>query len=131
MFIRLKRLNNNHQDYIDVTNQMFTLFLNRGYARRTLKRIMDTVNKGPYSLLDYKHKTKLKNNKTPAVITYHKNFRLFGRQLAEMYNTHLDTLPLYSRNKATSILRGPCMTAYRRSRNLKDLLVKSKLSAIT
>ena len=124
MFIRLRRLNNNQQNYLSATKEMFQFFLNRGYKNRTLRKIFNEVNTGPYTLEHFKNRTHTKKpQRVPAVIVYNKNFKKFPKILRYGYNAILrDCESQEEHDRVEDTLNGPCMVAYKRSPNLKNLL---------
>ena len=128
MFIRLRRLNNNQEDFLRASKEMFQFFLNRGYKHRTLRSIFSQVRSGPYTLECYRTAKVKEMNRIPAVITYNKNFKKFPKLLAETYDNDKKALrDSEDRERFEGILQGPCLVAYKRTKNLKDILVQSKL----
>lgn len=111
-FIRFKRLSSTKLDY-DITSRiLISVLKNRGYPVRLLRSIKNKI----WFTYD-ENFINTKPNVFPIVV----DFCSFGKQLAAKYKTTVDTLSFLNNNKP--------VIAYKNSKNLKQILIRSKLSS--
>ena len=155
-FIRLARLHNNFQHFRAAAKQMSKFFRQRGYKRRlintTLKRVTKQfaakfhpqqnnnpststaatnastdTNTTSHNNQNTSNNQGSRNNKQriPAVITYHRAFARTPKLQKELYQQFTNPNNR-GRERIQQVLSGPLLSAFKRTNNLKDLLVCSK-----
>ena len=93
---------------------------NRGYKARIVQTAIDEIsNKDRKTLLRYK--TRTESNRVPLVTTYHP-------VLKDLNNILRKNLPILHKNeKMAKVFKEPPMVSFRRPRNLKDMVVRTRL----
>jgi hypothetical protein len=122
-YLRLKRNSTEDEDFKRSTNQLTQAFLDRGYPQPILEDALSkTDQRDRNSLLTSNSHKKTKSDKVIFVTTYNPR----GQNIKSILAKHARIL---SKHPHTSHLKeDKFMVAYRRPKNLKDLLVHSRLT---
>ena len=111
--IRFKRLSSTQQNYNDTCKTLFGFLKNRGYNQSKLRKLQHNIW---YNYVEPDKETKkIKSNMIPIIVDYCS----VGKKLASEFKN------LLKNNKFTKEIK--FITAYKNGKNLKQMLVKSKL----
>ncbi len=112
--LRLRRLCSDNEDFIIKTEEMISFFKARGYPDHVLQSALDRVSN------NHTEKDNRDNNsRIPLVITYHPT----NSQVVKIL---MSNFKLLQECKDTeNIFKDPPLVAYRRDKNLSDILVRS------
>ena len=118
--LRLRRICSGDHDYLTRTKELKTYLQDRGYEGTELQHQIDRA-----SNIDRNDalQTKQRNTteRTPMVVTYHPDLP----PLSKILRKHLPVLHISEKMKQS--VPYPPLVAYRRPRNLKDLLVRTSM----
>ena len=122
--IRLKRICSRDSDYIKRRGELKCYLRKRGYSSNFIETQLIKVDKLKRSdLLQYKQ-TNNKQKRVPLVVTY-------SRHLPDLHKISRDHMPLLHKSPdMQQIFNEPPLIAYRRDRNLNDILVHGKHNRI-
>lgn len=132
MFIRIKRICSRFQDFIEISLQMKSFFLQRGYRPRTINKLLHEVinnqNILPASYQIYYNNPEPDSpkQKINLVVTYQQGLSGLQSKISTIWHNHLETIPLHYRDKHSDIFGGTPRIALKRPRNLADYLIKAK-----
>ena len=117
---RVRRICSTQELYSEQSQLLKSHLCARGYSSHSVQNAIDDLAKEDrLSLLKYKPKNE--ENKVPFVTTYHPVLRGLNAVLKK-------NLPiLYSNDKMVEVFKNPPMAAFKRPRNLKDMVVRTKL----
>ncbi|KAK3089634.1 hypothetical protein FSP39_005226 [Pinctada imbricata] len=122
--IRIRRICSRETDYRKRRKELKTQLRKRGYSGKFIERELEKVDKLERSnLLNYNSKHKGKD-RVPLVITYSKNLP----DIQRITRNHLSLL--HKSPKMEKIFSDPPIVAFKRDRNLTDILVHGKLNKI-
>ena len=123
--VRIKRICSEEKDYRVHRAELKGQLRRRGYSGKFLEGELQKVDKlKREDLLAYKEKPKVNNKRVPLVITY-------SRQLPDVHNIVRKHMPiLYNSGRLMKAFEKPPLVAYRRDRNLSDILVHGKLNKL-
>ena len=122
-FIRLRRICTHLSDYRKHAETFITFFRQRGYSETDLRKIANSVQCHPRE--DYlTYKKKSDESVIPLVLTYHHKTADFSNILRNCYSSMITRFP-----DMKDIFPRPPLVSYRRPRNLRNWLVKSRHSA--
>lgn len=110
---RFHRICTQPEDFREAVRILFTVLKKRGYSRSFLRRCLKTY-------LD--RKGKRTKDLIPLIITYSTDSRKINQQLKRNFAEHIGNTELLRNSEVIS--------AYRKNRNLKDLLVRAKLEPL-
>ena len=119
--LRIRRICSKRQDFLRRTADLKTYLLARGYQETAVNLQIQRAANIP------RHKTlqprppRPPHNRTPLVVTYHPSLS----SLARITKKHLPVLHTSARLKQA--IPNPPLVAFRRPKNLRDLLVRAKL----
>ena len=122
--LRIKRICSRERDYLKHREELKAHLRKRGYSSRFLEFQICKVDKLERSNLLQYRKQKKTNERVPLVITY-------AKQLPDIHKItkkHLNLLHKSDRMK--TIFKAPPIVAFRRDRNLGDILVHGKHNKI-
>ena len=122
--IRIRRICSRESDYMSRRTELKSYLRKRGYSSRFIESQLEKVDKINRSdLLSYKTKDKNKD-RVPLVITYSKH-------LPDIHKISRDHLPLlHKSSEMQQIFDKPPLVAFKRDRNLTDILVHGKHNKI-
>ena len=118
--IRAKRICSNANYYEENKQQIITNLHKRGYKKKEVKDSMTRVDQMKRNeLLEYRKKNK-KDNRVPLVITYNRGLP----NVQKIVHNRLKVL--HRSQRMREVFKDSPVTAFRRDRNLQDILVHSK-----
>jgi hypothetical protein len=119
--IRLRRICKTEGDYQKRRRELKMQLRKRGYSGKDIEQQLRKVDgKDRDDLLKYKNKTD-KKERVPLVLTYSKNLP----NVSNILHKHIDLLK--KSHRMCKVFTEEPMAAYRRDKNLEDVLVHSKL----
>ena len=119
--LRIRRICSNEQNADKHLNNLSNQLQLRGYRSNTVDAAIDKAKQISRSdLLTYKVSDR-KSDRVPLVLTYDSRFA----QTSQIINKHMHLL--YQSERMKHVFKEPPLVSFRRSRNLQDLLVSSKL----
>ena len=122
--IRLRRICSRDSDYIKRRGELKSYLRKRGYSSKFIETQLTKVDRLKRSdLLQYKQKNN-NQKRVPLVVTY-------SRHLPDLHKISRDHMPLLHKSpEMQRIFLEPPLIAYRRDRNLNDILVHGKHNRI-
>ena len=114
--LRARRICTKEQDFIEAAERMKGYFMQRGFDQSAIEETISEVLKKPREeALTYKKKKS--SDRVPFVVTYHPRLRMMGRVL------HKNFKLLQSNERLQKAFPEPPMVAFKRLKNLRDILV--------
>src|SRR5215813_2514280 len=124
--LRIKRICSKEQDFISDSTELMKSFSQRGYPKHILdSAISKATSHNRASLLETADKTTDRTQGTPLILTYTPLLPNINNILKKHFNI------LQTTNKLKDIFPVPPRVTYRRTKNLKSLLVHSKFGSNT
>ena len=118
--LRARRICSTEEDFKKAAESMLGYFAERGFEKHDMEKTYTEVSSMKRKeVLEYKGKPK--TDRVPFVITFHPRLRKLGNVLHKHY--HL----LQSNERLKRAFSQPPMVAFRRLKNLRDMLMHSKL----
>lgn len=111
--LRFKRICTRSEDFQEAVGILFKALRERGYSRGPLRRILKTYRE---------ERRSLGGELIPLITTFSSNSRIINNKLKSNFKTHLVDKGITPNTTVIS--------AYRRNRNLTDLLVRAKLPTL-
>ena len=117
---RIRRICSSDEIFEEQSKILKSHLCNRGYKVHTVQSAIDEITtKDRQTLLQYKEKKD--NSRVPLVTTYHPVLKNLNSILRK-------NLPiLHTNERMAELFKDPPMAAFRRPRNLKDMVVRAKL----
>ena len=122
--LRLRRICSNPDNYKLRTNELIDYLANRGYDKTFLKTQIQRASDIPRTDALTK-KLKTQTETTPFVITYNPALP----SLAHIIHKHSNVL--YSSDRCRNVFKNLPLVAYRRCKNISDILVRAQLTNST
>ena len=121
--LRARRICTKEQDFMEAAERMKGYFIQRGFDQPSIEETIGEVLKKPREeALVYKRKES--NERVPFVLTYHPRLRMMGKILHRNYKL------LQSNERLKKAFPEPPMVAFKRLKNLRDMLVHTGPRAI-
>ena len=118
--LRARRICSTEDGFKEAAESMIGYFGERGFERRDMeKTYREVLNIKRDEVLEYKAKPE--NDRVPFVVTFHPRLRKLGNVLHKYFYL------LQSNERLKRSFPQPPMVAFRRLRNLRDMLMHSKL----
>jgi hypothetical protein len=118
--IRAKRINSDQTTYVIDRNNIKSRLISRGHDPRQVEKELKKADKVDRKhLLDYRQKKQ--NERVPMVMTYQRQLPEVGRIIRDRMNI------LYKSDRLRTVFPEPSICAFKRNRNLQDILVHNKL----
>jgi hypothetical protein len=118
--LRLRRICSTDQAFNTRSAELTSYLLKRGYNRYFLSRQIERASNIPRNLA-IQPKEKRTSNRIPFIVTYNPSLP----SIPSIFKKNLSLL--HSSNRCKTIFAQPPLVAFRRSPNLRDVLVKAKL----
>ena len=119
--LRLRRICSTHEAFQTRTSELISYLLKRGYNLKFLKEQIQRAADIPRHIaLQTKPKTD-NSNRIPFIVTYNPSLP----SISSIFKKHLSLL--HSSDHCKAVFPHPPIVAFRRSPNLRDLLVKARL----
>ncbi|XP_065925150.1 uncharacterized protein [Magallana gigas] len=117
---RIKRICFSNEIFEEQSRILKSHLCNRGYKAHTIQSAINKITtKDSKTILQYKEKTD--KSRVPLVTTYHPALKNINSILR-------DNLPiLYTNERMADLFKDPPMGAFKRPRNLKDMVVRARL----
>lgn len=117
---RIRRICSSNEIFEEQSRILKSHLCNRGYKAHTVQSAIDEITtKDRKTLLQYKEKTD--KSRVPLVTTYHPALKNLNTILKS-------NLPiLYTNERMADLFKDPPMAAFKRPRNLKDMVVRARL----
>ncbi|XP_052680295.1 uncharacterized protein LOC128161092 [Crassostrea angulata] len=117
---RIRRICFSNEIFEEQSRILKSHLFNRDYKAHTVQSAIDEITtKDRKTLLQYKEKTD--KSRVPLVTTYH----LALKNLNSMLRNNLPIL--YTNERMADLFKDPPMAAFKRPRNLKDMVVRARL----
>ena len=117
---RIRRICSSPMLYQEQSLRLKTHLCKRGYeAHKVQAAINEVSNQDRQSLLQYKERSS--GDRVPMITTYHSVLK----DLNTILKKHIPIL--YANKRMADVFKEPPMAAFRRPRNLKDMVVRTKL----
>ena len=114
--LRARRICTKEVDFVEAAGKMKNHFIERGFDQSAIEEtINEVLSKSREEALIYKKKES--NDRVPFVVTYHPRLRMMGKVLHRHYNL------LRSNERLQKAFPEPPMVAFKRLKNLRDILV--------
>ena len=114
--LRARRICSKEDDFLEAANTMKSHFMRRGFDQSAIEQTVgEVLSMSREEALTYKKKKS--NNRVPCVLTYHPRLRMMGKILHKHYKL------LQSNDRLQKAFPEPPMVAFKRLRNLRDILV--------
>ena len=121
--LRARRICSTEEDFKKAANSMLGYFTERGFKKEDMEKTLEAVSgMKREEVLEYKGRPK--TDRVPFVITFHPRLRKLGNVLHKHF--HL----LQSNERLKRAFAQPPMVAFRRLKNLRDMLMHSKLHRV-
>ena len=122
--LRARRMCTKEVDFMEAASRMKGHFMRRGFDQSAIEEtINEVLSKSREEALIYKKKKS--NDRVPFVVTYHPRLRMLGKVLHKHYNL------LQSNERLQKAFQEPPMVAFKRLKNLRDILVHTGARAAT
>ena len=120
-FIRIRRICTSVRDYKTHAHEFINHFTNRGYNKERLRRMVEDIAQADRDeLLNPKIDNQSTEMRTPLVLTYHHKLKNISRIVHHRYTGMIARNP-----EMKKIFPEPPIVAYKRTKNLKDILTQS------
>ena len=121
-FLRLRKICSENDDFESEANKMETFFVARGYPNDLIRRGRERASiKSRAELLENNAGNNTANDRVPLVTTFHP----MNQDACKIISGNFRIL--HDDSTTNNIFRKPPLMAFRRAKNLKDLLVRSSL----
>ncbi|KAL9976434.1 hypothetical protein ACROYT_G013734 [Oculina patagonica] len=121
-FLRLRKICSENDDFESEANKMETFFEARGYPNDLIRRGRERASiKSRAELLENNSGNNTANDRVPLVTTFHP----MNQDACKIISGNFKIL--HDDSTTNNIFRKPPLMAFRRAKNLKDLLVRSSL----
>lgn len=130
LLLRLQRLNSDKEGFIKGCSELFQALLDRGYERQRCMALFVGYIKAMVGLgLSSYWKHKKDKRRVPLIVPYsdwNRSLPFKGRRIFRSFIASLQDQ--FLAQEATKSLGGPPLVAFRRPKNLKDMLVRGKVN---
>ena len=117
---RVRRICSSTAIFQEQSQLLKTNLCNRGYKAKSVQTVIDEISKKDRNaLLQYKPKTD--NSRVPLVTTYHPALKILNNILRKNLPT------LHKNERMANVFKEPPLVSYRRPRNIKDMVVRTRL----